>query len=356
MALKHCDIIIVGAGIAGSMLAYQLLQTGKSIQIIHDGNSLPASRVAAGIINPLAGQRFALHPHMEHVLSSMRETYAKLEARFHVSLLHTMPMRRSIKNEKEAAHWRKRSDDATYDAFWDKQHSSNEKGYITQTQTGYLDTNTLLDTLHGYFVSLGIMWDKPLNYGDVQLQKDGVQWQGLHARHMMFCEGWRGQENPWFSWLPFQAAKGEILSLTTTDTLPEYIINHGRWLLPVASHHCKLGASYDTSNIDERPTLQAKAMLMHALKDMPIALKDAQVIAHQAGVRAGVKDKQPLLGLHPQYPQLGIFNGLGSKASMLTPWYCKQWVEHLCHHQVLPSHCDIARFAEQYMVTESPCD
>ena len=53
------DAIIVGQGIAGSILAYQLLQEGLSIQILHDQKK-SASQIAAGLIQSISGRHLSI--------------------------------------------------------------------------------------------------------------------------------------------------------------------------------------------------------------------------------------------------------------------------------------------------------
>ncbi len=52
------DFLIVGQGLAGSLLAWELMQRGAKVLIVDNG--MPnASQVAAGLINPITGMRFA---------------------------------------------------------------------------------------------------------------------------------------------------------------------------------------------------------------------------------------------------------------------------------------------------------
>ena len=57
MAKNNLDFLIVGQGIAGSLLAWHLLRLGASIIVIDDNHAGAASLVAAGIINPISGIR-----------------------------------------------------------------------------------------------------------------------------------------------------------------------------------------------------------------------------------------------------------------------------------------------------------
>lgn len=54
------DYIIVGQGLAGSLIALNLLRRGKSVRVIDDGHKHAASKVAAGLINPITGRRHVL--------------------------------------------------------------------------------------------------------------------------------------------------------------------------------------------------------------------------------------------------------------------------------------------------------
>ena len=51
------DFMIVGQGLAGSLLASELLDAGKTIQIFDADHEGAASAIAAGIINPITGRR-----------------------------------------------------------------------------------------------------------------------------------------------------------------------------------------------------------------------------------------------------------------------------------------------------------
>ncbi len=51
------NYIIVGQGLAGSLLAHSLRKAGKSVLIVDSFKPNSSSRVAAGLINPVTGRR-----------------------------------------------------------------------------------------------------------------------------------------------------------------------------------------------------------------------------------------------------------------------------------------------------------
>jgi len=340
---RSCDVLVIGAGLAGSILAYRLLLAGQRVLVVSDPARPSASRAAAGLINPVTGQRLVLQENIETLLDAAHGFYRQIEAHFHITILHHREMLRLFRSGKEREAWERRRVDPGYAPYLDDTLTQAD-GFM-QHRTGYLNTNLLLDRLHGWFREQGVLIEEPLRYEDIRIASESVQWQNSETHKLIFCEGWRGQNNPWFDWLPFQPAKGEILTLTADSQLPPHIINRGKWLLPVDNRSCKLGATYDWNELNETPTESGKASLLKALLELYADATQTRVSGHVAGVRPGTKDKHPFLGIHPEHQQIGIFNGFGSKGSLLIPWHAGQFVSHLLHGTPLPASADIARLA-----------
>jgi glycine/D-amino acid oxidase-like deaminating enzyme len=343
------DLLIVGAGLAGSILTYRLTLAGQKVLLVSDPSTPSASRVAAGLINPVTGQRLVLQESIEELLASAQHFYHDIEARFDINILHEREMLRVFRSEKEKLVWENRIRDPAYHPYIDHElHDdpgiNTDHGAFLQHHTSYLDTNTMLDALHQWFRKQEILIEAPLLYSDVTIEADNIQWQAVQAGRVIFCEGWRGQKNPWFDWLPFQPAKGEILTLSTDSTIPVHMINRGKWLLPINEGTFKLGATYDRSELNETVTEDAKQELLDALEHIFLSRPAVRVTNHMAGVRPGTKDKQPFVGLHPEHAQMGIFNGFGSKGSLMIPWYAEQFTCHLVDGTPLPERADIRRW------------
>jgi glycine oxidase len=346
---RSCDILIVGAGLAGSILTYRLALAGQKVLLVSDPSIVSASRAAAGLINPVTGQRLVLQEGIEELLASAQNFYCDLEAQFDINILHKRKMLRVFRSEKEKAVWENRTHDPAYSPYIDHElHDdpgiNTDHGAFFQHHTAYLDTNTMLDALHKRFREQATLIEMPLLYDDIIIESDNVQWQGVQADRIIFCEGWRGQKNPWFDWLPFQPVKGEILTLSTDSTIPTHTINRGKWLLPINKETFKFGATYDRNELNETPTEEAKQELLNAMEHIFPAMPSARVTNHAAGVRPGTKDKQPFVGIHPEHAQLGIFNGFGSKGSLMIPWHAEQFKCHLLDGTPLLEQADIRRW------------
>jgi len=336
-------ILIVGAGLAGSLLAWRFMQANHPVQLIHQPRMTSASRVAAGIINPVTGQRLVLQAQIQNLLHAALHLYAELADFFHINFFFAKPILRSLNHERLQQAWQKRQTDPAYQAYLSPMPDDGQT--IKQHHTGYLDTHALLDALHTYFQQHHCIIESDFSYKNLDIQEKSITWQGRSFSQVIFCEGWRAQNNPWFNYLPFQPAKGDILTFHTTQTLPKSIIHQGKWLLPLTNGRFRLGASYDNQQpLHEKPSPHAKEELLQALSHMPIDRNNITLTEHQSGIRPNTLDKQPFLGTHPKHKNIAIFNGFGSKGSLLIPHYSACMLASIQHKQALPKEADIQRY------------
>jgi glycine/D-amino acid oxidase-like deaminating enzyme len=337
------DYLIIGQGLAGSLLAWELIQRGCQVIIIDNGKE-NASQVAAGLINPITGMRFVKSADVDTLLPVAKQSYSKLADFFQHSFYIEKPMLRLFRNATELTHCLKRLDDLDYQDYlgairrpdYTIKSLATPFGFLEQKQTGYLLTRPLLTSLKALFIARHCYRQANVDYQDIQLQPF-LRWQDIFAKRIIFCEGYHATTNPWFSWLPFQPVKGEILTLENRNQLPDKMLNYGNWLIPINSHHIRIGATFDRENLDTLATERGKNELLNAVKTIQADLAQATVINHQANIRPCTLDKQPFIGHHPLHPQLGIFNGFGAKGSLQIPWFCQHFVDALLNSSPLPS-------------------
>ena len=73
------DFIIVGQGLAGTLLAHELFRQNKSFIVFNDPNQIKSSDVAAGLINPIVFRRMTKSWLVDDAFPQMETTYRKLE-------------------------------------------------------------------------------------------------------------------------------------------------------------------------------------------------------------------------------------------------------------------------------------
>jgi glycine/D-amino acid oxidase-like deaminating enzyme len=148
--------------------------------------------------------------------------------------------------------------------------------------------------------------------------------------------------NPWFSFLPINPTKGEVLTVRS-EKLPENeSLNRKCFNLPQGEKQFKIGSTIDWNNTSLATTEEGKAEILNNLST--IIDEEVEVLGHQAGIRPGSKDRRPFIGTHPEFPNYHVFNGLGSKGYMLCPLLSKEFADWLLDGKELDSEVRIERY------------
>jgi glycine/D-amino acid oxidase-like deaminating enzyme len=72
------DYLVIGQGISGTWLSYYLQKANRSYIVIDNDQSNSASRVAAGIINPVTGRRVVKTWMIDELLLFLNPAYEEL--------------------------------------------------------------------------------------------------------------------------------------------------------------------------------------------------------------------------------------------------------------------------------------
>ncbi|MBH52926.1 MAG: hypothetical protein CMI18_01090 [Opitutaceae bacterium] len=344
------DYLIVGQGLAGSLMALNLLNRGKSVLVVDDGHKHAASKVAAGLINPITGRRHALSWRFLDCWSFLLGNYILWEKEFGKKFFHRMPLIRSFKNKEEQR------------LFEDKLHSGQYSGIEIEypfepagltglkskgvcyrlQQSGYVDQRVFIQAARHRFLQEGNLVKATWKKSEFSQFEDGVQWRNYQAKRVLFSQGYLNGTNDFFRDLPFRNVKGEILDLNTHQRIDPPILNCGKWLLPLGAGRYYAGATYDLQNMDQEITPKARYDILQGVSEL--VDWDWVVEKQQAGVRPALHDFKPVMGRHPWHGELVIFNGLGSKGSLMAPLLAKELTEHLENGAALHPESDVDRF------------
>ena len=341
------DTLIVGQGLAGSLLAWQLLRRGLPVRLVDAGGD-NASRTAAGLVTPVTGKRWGMPADIETWLAEARRCYRQLERQFGRRFWIERPRLRLYLDPADRELARRRRRDPAYAPFLGDEIETAGDGLrapwggIWLRQTAHLETEALLDHLRQWFQQQGILHPQRLDPATLE-PGNPVRWEGLEAHRVVFCDGWQVIHNPWFDWLPWQPSRGQILTVTADPPLPSFPVHCGVWLQPRDGGRWRLGASYRwqplTTAVREEETADLCRRFRQCFQSPPaIEITDVR-----AGIRPNTLDHRPIAGRHPRHPQLLVCNGLGSKGSLLAPRLCRLLAEHLCHGVPLPAAIDLRR-------------
>jgi glycine oxidase len=347
------DYIIVGQGIAGTLLSYFLLQRQKKVLVMNKVIESSSSRVAAGIFNPVTGKKMQKTWRADDIFPFLHQTYLDLEKLLHTRFFYPVNIYRPFLNNTEKNEWMGLSSDEGFYQYIENIYDQSEYGqYIYDKfgglelkMSGYVDVKTLLDQYAQFLRSSGCYLESVFIEEDLNIEDEYVEYQGNRARKMIFCEGPQAHDNYLFRWLPFGLVKGEVLQVKCEQE-PPLIFNRGIFVLPTHDGTCKVGATYEWNDLSSVPTQKGLETLKGKLKEL--YRLPFEVVGHEAGVRPSAKDRRPFLGLHPKYKTIGIFNGLGTKGISLAPFFAKHFCDFLENDTDLDSEVNINRYIPLY--------
>ena len=138
--------------------------------------------------------------------------------------------------------------------------------------------------------------------------------------------------------------KGEILTLKFNQNPKpfEALISRSCWIVSNQNNLYKTGSTYEHKDLSNTITEEARNSICQRLEKL-LQTTDYQVINQESGIRPSTLDQRPFIGLHPKFPQVGIFNGLGTKGTSLAPYLSEIFCEHLENKTALNPESDILR-------------
>ncbi|MDX5483230.1 MAG: FAD-binding oxidoreductase [Hymenobacteraceae bacterium] len=348
------DFIVVGHGIAGATLAYTLRKHGQRVLVIDEPRANSASRVAAGLVNPVAGKRFAKSWLVDTLLPFADSFYDELEDHFQKPLFFHKPLYKIFSTIEEQNNWMAKSAGDNWSAYIGATHTQStgaesvhdQFGGIMIKQGGFLLVADTIDLLANELQKEGLLLPERLDVTQLKLTEQGVSYKNITARHLVFCEGWQAVQNPYFKWLPLQPTKGEVLEVQTQDFNPECIYNKAVYVVPVGEGRFKIGATYNWREADELPTPEGRAELTERFEQ--ITSQPYHVKHHWAGIRPAVRDRRPLIGRHPEHAQLSVFNGMGSKGVLMAPYLADMFSRALTGEGDILPDVQISRYYSLY--------
>lgn len=341
-------ILIVGGGLAGLSIAHHLECNNISFQIIDAGKNY-STKVAAGIINPMSFRRMIKSWKVDELLPIATSFYSYLEKKLGVSFFHPQVLRRVFSTAYERKLWEERQVDKNYISYVGKIDDSTNDYIKHQFGTGLvksvfaINTSLFLSKNQEYFKN-----QERLIYSEFDFSRfDPKQcsYKNEVFSHIIFAEGFQGEDNPYFNFLPFKNAKGEILTLSVTKLNQNEILNRKCFMLPLGNHKFKLGSTYAWNTKNLLPSMQAKKELLEKFEQL--CNLDYSYVSHESGIRPVAADRRPMIGEHPKYKGIFIFNGLGAKGFMIAPFYSQQFVHFLQGNKKLDTEVDINRFVKK---------
>ena len=347
--MQKIDFIIVGQGLAGSILALDLLKLNKTVLVIDNAGLSKSSRVAGGIYNPVVFKRLTQSWMADKTLPAMFDFFIDAEKLFNTKLIYPTKVARVFAGEQEETLWKKKAVNELSDFIDAEIHSPNDEyaflhnnvGFVSQA--GYVDVMSFLNHTQSHLAQQKAYLNETFSYKDVVISEQDIRYKDYSCSKLIFCEGHLAIQNPFFKEIKFKPAKGEVLTIYCEELKVTSIINKDFFLLPLPeAYHFKVGATYNWDDLTDEVSKEAKQTLVEKLNSLiPYSYK---VINQQAGVRPSTIDRRPVIGMHLTHKNVGVFNGFGTKAVMLAPYFSKHFCSFIENKSELFSDVDVKRF------------
>jgi glycine oxidase len=308
------DVLILGQGLAGTLLAWELERAGIDFAIADAGHDRSATHVAAGLINPITGRRLVKTTGVEALLPVARETYQDFGRAVGVTVWRDLRVHRLLVDERERR------------VAGDKFARGELAPYVQKVDAAgvWIDRAAQVD-LRALITAGRARWQAQGRWRAEEISGDAATRQ---AGRVIDCRGLPAAREGVLG-LPWRWSKGETLEIEVAGLTPDVVLNDGQWVVPMPGDRAWIGATHEPGVLDREPTAEGRAVLeqaAHRLLDRPFTVR-----SHWAGVRVHLPDKLPVAGVDSANPRRGLINGLGAKGALFAPTLARSWAEHLAH-------------------------
>lgn len=350
--MKKLDYIIVGLGLAGIAFCEQLEKAGKTF-VVFDTGQEGASRVAAGLYNPVILKRYTLPWKAIEQFDLAIPYYKDLEKKLGVQFMDPMPVCKVFSSVEDQNNWFAASDKPSLERFVSPRLVPNSNQWIKAShdygevlETGRVAINTLLKAYQNYLEKKEVYINDKFIYSNITLNNIIVLYENYQASKIVFAEGFGIKRNPYFGALPLVGNKGEYIIIKAPELQLSEAIKTSFFVVPLGEDLYKVGATFNWTDKDWETTKSAQEELIEKLKTLISC--DYEIVSQEAGMRPTTGDRRALLGVHPKFKQLALLNGLGTRGIMASPLLAKYLFDYLEKGMALPEEVDIMRFPKKF--------
>lgn len=322
------EYLVIGAGIAGTLISYELMQRNKPVVVIDDTAAVKASTVAGAILNPVNIKQWSLARDYQRYIAEALDSYTSLQYLLNTSVISEVPI---IAFDAPA-----KKENSLIQPFLQKITGEdvsltnnafiNSSAAVKITPSFQVYTASLLTAWRKYLLAKNAFFDDRFDIEKLSITNGAVIYKQIHTAKIIFCEGSAAAQNPLFSNLPFIKNRGDVLLISVPGLPENFIYHNGIRLIPVGNQLFWCGSNYtwNYTNLDpdEAWKKQTIAHLRQWLK-LPFTIQD-----HIVAERPTTAGQQPLMLAHESLPAF-MFNGLGTKGFLMAPLLAKEFVDKI---------------------------
>lgn len=330
--MQSIDYIIVGQGIAGSLVAFKLLSQGFNVKLFDANETHNATSVSSGIINPVTGRKLVKSWMYEQLQTSFLDTYRKIEDVYQRSVIEEATIIRHCPSIKDENLWNSALlEEPDYcisqigpNPWVDLLRSPGVFGGIK----GYrVNVQTITSLIKQELIERDAFVQEKFDHSLIEFSDRQLNYKGIDAKKIIFCEGWQAIHNPYFNAGLLEPAKGEALIIRIPDVQITQMLKYKIFIVPQQKDLYWVGSTYAWNQPHPKPTKEKYEYLDQALSQ--ILNVEYEIVDHLAAIRPSSQDRRPLVITHKEYPQLIFFNGLGTKGISMSPYFTDNLIDML---------------------------
>lgn len=313
------SVVVVGAGLAGTVLGRTLQKRGWSVRIYQQTKPGSATPVAAGLWNPINFFRLIPGWRVEEALPAMLDFFEDEERDLGQIFLNHRPYVQPILHQAHRLQWEDAA--AKYprwlDAHWQGagdaglhalERSWGVLAWGLVREAGWLDVERYILACRQRWQSQGQWVDALWTEAEQVKQHSVVDARGVFAQSE---GGYLARMKP---------TKGELVEFTLPNGPATVMIKRDLFLQPLGGDRYRAGATFEWHDFSADPTAQGKAQLQAGLVQLlGEDLAGAHDFEYKAGIRPASHDRRPYVGAHPGGANRWVFNGFGAKGVLLAP-------------------------------------
>jgi len=341
--------LIIGQGIAGSLMAWHLEKEGLDYAVIDNNHATSSTKIAAGLFNPFTGPRMVLAWKAKEIFDQLHASYSEIQAEIGGNWYRPLPLYRpflSIQEQNDILSKAGEHPEFLQDAPQNTSDYVNDPFIgLTAKSSGYILTTQFLEYFRAFLLSNDKLHTLEIKEGNIQCLAQDIFNIPFSENEITVidCRGYQSAISTWWSILPWLPNKGEVIEIEWNGP-QNFIANRKVYAVSTGHNTFKIGTTYNNNFTPEtayNTTERAKEELQSHFT--AFAKHQFKVINQYAAVRPAIQGRRPVIGQHPEEKWLYILGGFGSKGISLAP-YCAHALCNLLLYKPYDNDLYINRF------------
>ena len=265
---KTVDYIIVGQGLAGTWIGFQLIKKGYSILVINHSSLSNSSLVAGGLYNPLLAKRQKLSYLAHEIYPHIESVYAEIETYVNHRVLKQEPIQYIIESIEELNTWSVLCETEAYKPFVKMIDFVNfpsidaKYGGVEIQHSGWVNIPELLQAFKEKLNQDFAYLDEVFNQEDLNIDEDGISYKDIKAKGIVYAQGTPTIHQEIIRLKP---AKGEILRVNIPKLELPFIPQQGVFMLPLGDGNFKIGSTFEWKDLSEKLNQVRQLRFVHTM-------------------------------------------------------------------------------------------